>query len=150
MVTVLPQPGSEPNFLHVFFIDMELENGNLESNKVDAAPPMHRCDWSSEVIATEEDMELENRNLESNKEDSAPTVSVHLCDLPDEIFIIIFQYMFSLGAFNIGAVRYVWNKSQRVLHIVGDCLSENMIHICANILKKLDGDFMFRPRITCE
>ena len=49
-------------------------------------------------------MELEKDNLGSNNDDSAPMM--HLCDLPDEIIIIIFQYMFSLGALNIGAVRY--------------------------------------------
>ena len=91
---------------------MYLENNNLESNTEDVAPPMHRCDWSSEVIATEKDMELQNANQESNNDDSAP--KVHLCDLPDEIIIIISHYVFSLGVFNIGAVRYALNR---------DCLS---------------------------
>ena len=68
---------------------MYLENNNLESNTKDVAPPMHRYDWSSEVIATEKDMELQNANQESNNDDSAP--KVHLCDLPDEMIIIIFH-----------------------------------------------------------
>ena len=109
---------------------MDLENDNLESNKEDAAPPMHRCEWSSEVIATEKDMELQNANQESNNDDSAP--KVHLCDLPDEMIIIIVHYVFSLRVFNIGAVRYAWNKIQRVQRIVGTCLSEYTVHIGAD------------------
>ena len=109
---------------------------------------MHRCDWSSEVIATEKDMELQNANQESNNDDSAP--KVHPCDLPDEMIIIIVQYVFSLGVFNIGAVRYAWNKCQRVQRIVGNCLSEYTVHIGADILKKLEGGCMFTAGITCE
>ena len=64
-------------------------------------------------------MQLENDNMESNKEDLAPTV--HLCDLPDEIINIIFQNLFSLAAFKIGAVSYAWNKSKRVQRILTVC-----------------------------
>ena len=131
--------------------DMELQNASQESNKEDAAPPMQRCDWPSDVIdviATDEDMELQNASQESNSDDSARTM--HLCDLPDEMIVIIFQYVFSIGVFNIGAVRYAWNKSQRVQRIVGNCLSKYTVHICADILKKLEGDLIFTAGITCE
>ena len=93
---------------------------------------MHRFHWSSEVIATEEDTDLENDNLGSNNDDSALTM--HLCDLPDEIIIIIFQYMFSLGAFNRGAVRYGWNPWLRV---------EDSVTSAPNDTSTVDFNLMF-------
>ena len=89
-------------------------------------------------------MELQNANQESHSDDSAR------CDLPDEMIIIIFQYVFSNGVFNIGAVRYAWKKIRGVQRIVWNCLSTYTVHICADILKKLEGDFMFTAVITCE
>ena len=79
------------------------------------------------------------RNEECGKRQLAYcTRPPNICDLPDEILHLIFEYVASGGGTNIGLMRNSWTDSLRVQCLLND-VTQPMVHIGEDIMRCLGG-----------